>query len=327
MTVFEEILKILKDQYSISQEDEAWLKKIHSQGEIDTGWLQKNYQIKPQESCEDKEIYPIVFGAYHALYPIAEGSACTIYKGWKQGTREFVAIKRLSPKKLSDEARERFIREYSIMIKLSHPYILKPIEQGEQKEEYYFIAPYIPDTLAKRMDNLPNSRTFQDIAPLLAIFLCIVKALEYSHDNGILHRDVKPENIFLDGDHPYLADFGMARRIDQTLKLTKGAIGTPCYMAPEAWQKKFTPQCDIYSMGVILYELISGNFPFVAEDPEDFLPKQLTAPPKPPVKDGMNMPMELNGFVLKTLSVSPQKRPASMKEFKKELIQILEKYI
>lgn len=324
---FEGILAVLKEKYSLSLEDEEWLKEIHSQGEIDTGWLQKNYNIQDGESITQEQTCPIVFGSYHALYSIAQGSACTIYKGWKQGERNFVAIKRLDPQKLSTEARERFIREYSIMNSLSHPHILKPIMSGEQQGEYFFIAPFIPDSLAQRMELLPKPHTFQSIAPLLAIFISVAQALEYSHEQGILHRDVKPENILLDGDHAYLADFGMARKFNQTLKLTKGAIGTPFYMAPEVWQKEFTPQCDIYSMGIILYELLKGEVPFTGEMPEDILVKQMTSRPKPPIGEGMQFPLALNEFVLKSLELRPKKRHASMKEFKKELVRILEECV
>jgi len=127
--------------------------------------------------------------------------------------------------------------------------------------------------------------------------------------------------------HPYLADFGLARHLEQNAKITIGAVGTPCYMAPELWQKQALPQSDIYSLGVILYELITGKYPFQGKTEEDILMSQLSvAMPKPPITDNMPFPKELNPLIRRALHQDPNKRHNSVYDFSQELIQILKNH-
>lgn len=306
------------------------IQEMHTEGVINTLWLRRNYQLENITASEDVEVVekakPLIFDHYQALQEIGEGGMGIVYKGRDMVTGETVAIKRLHPERVGDgHARIRFLRELNFLKELSHPNILPLLDGGEQNGEYFLVTLFIEDgSLEKRMKELPPKRHFNDVAPLFAILLQIGQALAYAHAMGLIHRDVKPANILLDGDYPYLADFGLAKQLGvESPQLTQGAVGTPCYMAPELWQKKTTPQVDIYSLGVILYEIVTGEYPFPGDKAEEILVKQLSTRPRSPHFLNPYLPSSLNGIILKALARDPQKRHACVQEFVDELAQIL----
>jgi len=324
---FRQMLKELKECGCLDGEELALIREMYDGGAINTMWVKQNYSLENLDEDVEvvEEVQHVIYGPYHALYPVAHGASGTIYKAWEYGTDNIVAIKHLRPKKLSFYARERFLREMDLLKSLSHTNILPILAGGEQDGEYFLVTPFMKGgSLEKRLRQLPAHRAMSDIAPLLAIVIQIGKALEFSHAQGIIHRDIKPSNILMDGDHPYLADFGLARKIDQATDLTKGAVGTPCYMASELWQKKVTPKSDIYSMAVMLYEIVTGEYPFPGTSAEQILAKQLMSKPKPPISKDMALPQELNSFILRSLHSQPECRHPNITIFIHELIDILE---
>ena len=322
---FTQMLDALKKRGCIDPEELKLIGEMRHEGAINTMWLKHNYHDdhnSEQEVDVIEEFKPIAFGVYQALFAFAEGASGIVYKGWEVGTDNIVAIKRLYSHSIS--SRQRFLRELEFLKKLDHPNILPLLAGGEQDGEYYLVTAYIADgSLEQKLTQISPRRTLSDIAPLLAVVIQIGKALEYAHSQGVVHRDVKPANILLAGHHSYLADFGLARQIEQNTDLTRGAVGTPCYMAPELWECKVFPQSDIYSLAVILYELICGNYPFPGQTPEQILARQLSTRPRPPISGDIHLPSGLNDMILKALERDPTRRHRNMQQFIAELLHIL----
>jgi serine/threonine-protein kinase len=250
-----------------------------------------------------------------------------VYRGRHRETGDLVAIKRLHPEKVvEDTVRERFLREVQFLKALSHPNILPLLAGGEEGGGYFLVTPFVEGgSLEHRIRELPPVRLWADLEPIVMMVIQIARTLHYAHEQGFVHRDVKPANILLAGEHPYLADFGLAKQIhSDAASLTQGAVGTPCYMAPELWQKRVTPQADIYSLGVILYELMAGEYPFTGSTPEQILVQQISSKPRPPVASNSPSPFTLNGPILKALARNPIQRQTSAGELSRELQHILE---
>lgn len=337
---FNALLEQVSQKQHIVPEEMRLIEEMRAEGLVDTAWLRRNYEPGSVRETQEmdleviEEFKPLIFECYQALYAVGEGGSGIVYKGWKIGSDEIVAIKRLNPDKGRDPvSRERFFRELHFLKDLSHPNILQLLDGGEKDGEYFLVTPFVDGgSLKERIKALPPIPQISDLAPLFAIMIQIGKALEYAHEHGLVHRDVKPANILLDGDHPYLADFGLAKQIEDTSrknldtstpKVTHGAVGTPCYMAPELWQQKATPLVDIYALAVILYEMLTGTYPFPGSTPAQILARQLNSKPIPPVSPESLFPLEFNRLILKGLDRDPEKRHKSAKEFTRELTQIL----
>lgn len=260
-----------------------------------------------------KGIEGSTLGRYELHRRIAYGGMSEVYLGYDRRVRRRVAVKVLYG---SDEPFvRRFEREALAVGTLSHDHILPLYDFGEQRPWYYLVMPFIEggtlrDYLLKR-----ERLTLEEAESFL---YQIASALQYAHDHGVVHRDVKPSNILLRPDgHAYLVDFGLAKAKQESESLTHiGAmIGTPEYMAPEQSNGQNDYRSDIYSLGIILYQMLTGRVPFTAESPVAVSLKHIQAQPVPPGELNPEIPQVVEDVILKALAKDPDDRFQQAKAF------------
>ncbi len=223
-----------------------------------------------------------IFSSRYVIHGvIGEGGMATVYRALDQERGAPVAVKVLRRELARAVGAERFAREIDIASAMDHPNVVSLIDAGTSGEWLYCVMPLFEgETLRDRIDRegqLP-------IDDALTIADAVAQGLDYAHEKGIVHRDVKPENILLSGDNVGLADFGIARAVvqaEQGNKLTSTGIviGTPTYMSPEqAAADKVDGRADIYALGCVLYEMLSGGEPFTAPTAQGLLARHVHDP-------------------------------------------------
>ncbi|HLB50110.1 MAG TPA: serine/threonine-protein kinase, partial [Anaerolineales bacterium] len=198
------------------------------------------------------------FGSYKLVGQLGQGGMASVYRGYQEAIDRSVAIKIMPAELLHDpNFIKRFINEARTLAKLSHPNILPLYDFGEANGAPYIIMPLMAGgTLVDRIRRGPMSP-----AEVVRILVPIADALDYAHSQGLLHRDIKPNNILFDArDHPVLADFGIAKYLESASNLTgTGIIGTPDYMSPEqARGEQLDRRADVYSLAVVAYQMFTG---------------------------------------------------------------------
>ncbi len=226
-------------------------------------------------------------GRYHILEQLGEGGMATVYKAYDTRLERDVAIKIIRrnafPPEQLERILKRFEREAKSLAKLSHPNIVGVLDYGEHEGSPYLVLVYLPGGTLKKLMGRPMP--WQEAVRLL---IPIANALEYAHEHKVVHRDVKPANILLtEKSQPMLTDFGIAKILEiedgHTLTNTGMGVGTPEYMSPEQGMgREVDGRADIYSMGIIFYELITGRKPYTADTPMAVILKHMTDPlPRP----------------------------------------------
>lgn len=249
-------------------------------------------------------------GRYHIIEQLGEGGMASVFKAYDTSLERFVAVKVIRIDKGQDEAfLHRFQREAKALARLEHPYILKVLDYGEQEGLPFLVMPFIPGgTLKEKMGMpIPASRAAAVLAP-------IARALEYAHRQNIIHRDVKPANILIGpSGAPLLSDFGIAKMLGQEegatqLTSTGVGIGTPDYMAPEQWMGQADPRTDVYSLGVVFYEMVTGRRPYTADTPAAVLLKHVQDPLPQPRAFAPGLPVAAEQALYKALAKKPEDR-------------------
>lgn len=253
-------------------------------------------------------------GRYHILEQIGEGGMATVYKASDSNLEREVAVKIIFPsRQQNDKALKRFEREAKALAQLSHPNIVKVLDFGEQNGLNYLVMEYLRGGTLKA--RLGQPIPFREAARLL---LPIAQALEFSHQRVIIHRDVKPSNLlFSETEELMLSDFGIAKILNTGdglhLTSTNMTIGTPDYMAPEQIHSKDVDhRVDIYSLGVVLYEMITGRKPFTAKTPMAVLVKSASEPVPNPRLFVADLPDYVENALLLALAKKPEDRFANM---------------
>ncbi len=249
-------------------------------------------------------------GEYRLEQLIGEGGMATVYKAFQPSLNRHVAVKVLYYQE--DTSRVRFLREAKAIAALRHRNILIIYEYGEQDNVPFIVMEYVPGgTLEDRLNGQPL-----EWRRMVELTIPVAEALAYAHSHGIIHRDVKPSNILMpQDDWPVLADFGLVKRSEDEKGLTMSGMfmGTPSYIAPEqARDAGVDFRADMYSLGVIMFEMITGRLPFDYENPNKILLAHVMDPPPRPTDLNPNCPPELEAIILKSLAKNPDDRYADV---------------
>lgn len=262
------------------------------------------------------------FGNYEVVDEIARGGMGIVFRARQIGTSRIVALKVLLTGKGSLEQVERFHREAQAGSKVEHPNIVKIHYIGEQNNYPYFVMDYIEGHTLQHMINDKVA-----VRSLVAVVAKVARALHAAHQAKIVHRDIKPSNILIEGasGEPYLSDFGLAKTLDQATLTNSGALlGTPYYMAPEQVNgNKATHLSDIYSLGVVLYQCITGKLPFQAETLPELYSQIFEREPDLPRKINPHISPVLENICLMAI----EKKPAQRYQDALSLAQDLESYL
>ncbi|HTP09237.1 MAG TPA: protein kinase, partial [Anaerolineae bacterium] len=262
-------------------------------------------------------------GQYHIVEAIGHGGMAVVYKAQQPALDRFVALKVLLPHQAgTPEFRERFTREARAIAQLNHPNILPVMDYGQSGDLAYLVMKYVAGgTLADRLKH-PI-----DLATTARLIAQIAAALDHAHQRSILHRDVKPSNVLLDeGEWVQLADFGLAKMLagEEDLTISGLSLGTPAYLSPEQGQGlPCDRHADIYSLGVIVYEMVTGRLPFTAETPMGVIVKHIYDQPPPPRVLNPQLPEPLEAVVLKALAKSIDQRFHSAGELAAALQRVI----
>ncbi|MEO8611247.1 MAG: serine/threonine-protein kinase [Chloroflexota bacterium] len=255
-------------------------------------------------------------GSYKITELLGQGGMATVYKGYREDIDRYVAVKVLPPHPgLDQQFVERFKLEARTIARLQHPHILPLYDYGAEDDILYLVMAYIEGgSLADKIDSGPIPPREAEV-----ILRQVAGALDYAHRQGVIHRDIKPDNILLDKEgNALLADFGIVKLAGEgsNLTVTGGLVGTPAYMAPEqGGGDSITSSADVYSLGVVVFEMLTSHKPYDAETPMQIVIKHMTAP-IPNLRDTMPDASPVLEMVIdRALAKLPENRYASATEF------------
>ena len=276
---------------------------------------------------------PRAFGAYELLEQIGRGGMGVVYKARHTGLKRTVALKMmLAACQSSPVSVRRFEIEAEAAARLNHPHIVPIYEIGSEEEQPFISMQLIDgESLARKMADqnfqvqagMSNTSAREVHERIVQLVASVARAVHYAHENGVLHRDIKPGNILVDaGGQPHLTDFGLATLTDSDdrLSLTGALTGTPSYMAPEqASGAKASVATDVYSVGAVLYELLTGVPPFTGATPIEMVRKLVEHPPPRPCTVNRAIDRDLETICLKCLEKDPASRFASARALAEDL--------
>ncbi len=255
---------------------------------------------------------------YRIERELGEGGMATVYLARDLKHERDVALKVLRPELAAVIGAERFLAEIRTTANLQHPHILPLFDSGEASSFLFYVMPYVEgESLRDRL----NREKQLPIADALRIALGVASALDYAHRHDVVHRDIKPENILLHDGQPLVADFGIALALSTAggtrMTETGMSVGTPTYMSPEQamGERAIDARADIYSLGCVVYEMLTGDPPFTGSTAQAIAARVLTEPPRSLTKQRHTVPAHVEAAVLTALEKLPADRFATAQAF------------
>jgi serine/threonine protein kinase len=268
---------------------------------------------------QQDELIGAILGNYRIIAPLGQGGMARVYRAYQENLDREVAIKVLPPWYAADRNFvERFQLEARLVARLSHPNIVTVHDANEVNGHLYIVMQLVDGgTLRQRLDQLPQRQMAP--AEVIAVFVPLADALAYAHDQGIIHRDIKPVNVLMDrARRPILSDFGIAKVLASTQEnLTRpgAGVGTPEYMSPEQCHGgPVDHRADIYALGVLLFEAMTGRPPFQGDTYPALAHSHIYEPPPRPSALNSAINPYFEQVVLKALMKDPQHRYQSTRE-------------
>jgi len=273
-------------------------------------------------AVSDSLIDTLFDGRYRIERKLGAGGMADVYLAEDQELGRRVAIKILNSRHGNDDQFiERFRREAKNAAALNHPNIVSIYDRGEAEDTYYIAMEFLD---GRTLKELIVGRGAAPINVAIEYARQILSALRFAHRHGIVHRDIKPHNVLVDGEgRVKVTDFGIARAGTSQMTETGSIVGTAQYLSPEqAKGGEVDPRSDLYSLGVVLYELLTGKTPFDGETPVEIAMKHLSTTPQPPSKLRPDVPRELDMVVMRALAKSPDERYQSADEMEGDLERV-----
>jgi serine/threonine protein kinase len=262
-------------------------------------------------------------GKFRVQQLIGKGATGSVYLGEDDFTGQQVAIKVAHQRVFLDPVhggkfKKMFINEASLAGKLRHPYIVSVYDAGTEEDLHYIVMEYVAGDTLKEFCSPASLLPFDQVVEI--IFKCC-NALEYANHQGVIHRDIKPANILLTGESEVkISDFGAALLVDSDLTQISDAVGSPYYMSPEHIRGgNVTEQSDIYSLGIVMYQMLSGHLPYSAENQLELIQKITREEPIPLNLVRPDVPFNLINIVERCIRKKPEDRYPSWHEFAQEL--------
>ena len=270
------------------------------------------------------EQYRLGVGPEGGVAVLGRGGMATVYLGEDARHDRWVAVKVMHPEIVASIGSQRFLREIRIAAQLHHPHILGLIDSGESGGVLWYVMPFVSgESLRSRIE----ARGAMPVSDVVRLIRDVASALARAHKAGIVHRDIKPENILLEDRHALVTDFGVAKALSDASKVSDTsvgfALGTPAYMAPEqAAADVIDHRADLYALGIVAYEMLTGTLPFEAKTPQQMIAAHLARPPMPLADKRADVPPALTHIVMRCLEKDPEDRWQSADALLAELDEV-----